>query len=53
MIMLWGHNMPNDNFECTFDGNCLWTCCVIKKHDGFKKCEYLHISSYVDDEKRG
>ena len=45
--------MANDEFKCTKDGDCLWMCCIIKTQDGFKTCEYLQISSNVDDEMRG
>ena len=45
--------MSNDKFECTWSGDCLWVCCMVKTKEGFKNCEYLKISSDVDDEKRG
>ena len=45
--------MPNDKFECTFKGVCVRLWCVQERSNGFAVCEYLKISSDVDDEKRG
>ena len=45
--------MPNDKLKCTFAGDCLSVCCVVKKSTGFSVCGYLGISSNVDDELRG